>query len=179
MSEIQIVRDGCMITYTGIMFDLFNPKLEYINIADIAHALAHTCRWNGATQSYYSVAEHCCRMFDMVEDRYKPIALFHDAEEAYFGDIIKPLKNMLPANILAAMENLKYMICCNYDIKESEQTVKQLDNDMLVWEHNNIISSYNYHGWDCMTAEDEFLSRYNYLLDNKLIRVFTKDNQTL
>ena len=38
-------------TFTGRRIDLFAPRLEQIDIEDIAHALAHECRYAGMSES--------------------------------------------------------------------------------------------------------------------------------
>jgi hypothetical protein len=91
----KIVLDGCMVTASGFIVDLINPDPETILIDDIAQGLANNCRWNGHTQEFWSVAQHCCMMFDIAPDELKLTHLFHDCEEAYWGDMIKPLKNII------------------------------------------------------------------------------------
>lgn len=82
-----------IVTYTGKLFDIFDPKPELICIEDIAHALANICRFTGHVQKFYSVAEHSVRMALSPELKGHPMArLLHDAAEAYFGDITTPLK---------------------------------------------------------------------------------------
>src|SRR4030042_2014756 len=61
----KIVYDGCMLTVSNILIDLYNPNPETIFIEDIAHGLANNCRWNGHTQKFWSVAQHCCMMYDL------------------------------------------------------------------------------------------------------------------
>ena len=78
-------------TRTGVI-DPFRPRLSDINIEDIAHATANTCRWGGATTEFYSVAEHSIRVAERVSDNLKLAALLHDAAEAYLGDIPTPIK---------------------------------------------------------------------------------------
>lgn len=46
-------------TYTGAKFYPFDPRAEDIHLADIAHHLSLQCRFNGATDKFYSVAQHC------------------------------------------------------------------------------------------------------------------------
>ncbi len=43
-------------TYTGKQFWPLDPRPEDIDIEDIAHALALTCRFNGHCDYFYSVA---------------------------------------------------------------------------------------------------------------------------
>jgi hypothetical protein len=66
-----------------------------IVIEDIAHALSLSCRYNGHTVDFYSVAQHCCLCADLAERVDKQWALLHDAPEAYMGDLVSPLKRQI------------------------------------------------------------------------------------
>jgi hypothetical protein len=155
----KIVYDGCMVTYSGVIVDLFNPKADVICLEDIAHGLAFTCRWNGATKSYFSVAEHCCMMYDRVEPELKATALFHDCEEAYWGDIIKPLKNLLPEDIKVKMRLIRNIIFLKYKIPFIAEEIEAEDFALLQWDLSNLILSNNHTGMDCYNAEKEWLIR--------------------
>lgn len=54
-------------TYTGLKFYPQDPRPEEMCIRDIAHALSMQCRFNGHTQVFYSVGEHCCRVVKLLE----------------------------------------------------------------------------------------------------------------
>lgn len=82
-------------TASGIKFEFLDPKPEQIVIEDIAHALAHQCRFNGHVNKFYSVAEHSIECSGLVPDKYKLQALMHDASEAYITDIASPVKQYL------------------------------------------------------------------------------------
>lgn len=85
-----------IVTYTGKIFDILNPKPELVCIEDIAHALANICRYTGHTRQHYSVAEHSVRMAKSKELEGDPLKrLLHDSAEAYFGDIASPFKKMV------------------------------------------------------------------------------------
>ena len=43
----------CIQTYTGIKFDLVNPKPEMVSPVDIAHALGRLCRFTGHTEPLF------------------------------------------------------------------------------------------------------------------------------
>ena len=159
----KIVLDGCMVTKSGYIVDLMNPDSRTILIEDIAHGLANNCRWNGHTQSFWSVAQHCCMMFDMAPDGLKLTHLFHDAEEAYWSDIIKPLKNILNdkcPEILQRMRDMRKMICDKFSVPYPEEITKKNDFDCLLWEFENIVKSQSVIAWGPKRAEKEWLKRY-------------------
>lgn len=87
----------CVKTYRGIYFDLLDPKAKDVRLADIAHALSLVNRFGGHTPNAYSVAEHSLIVSAQIERRTgrKDLAaagLFHDAAEAYIGDMNGLLK---------------------------------------------------------------------------------------
>lgn len=166
----QIVQDGCMITYTGKLVNLFAFSADSLCIEDIAHGLSNTCRWNGATKTYFSVAEHCCMMHDMVADEFKATALFHDCEEAYWGDIIKPLKKLLPENIRHKMEETRHIIFRAFGVPEITETIEEVDFELLQWDLENTIKYDLHGGLSPIEAKRGFLQRYYQLKTRKIIR---------
>jgi uncharacterized protein len=95
--ELDEQRYGDWIqTYTGGVFWPLDPRPEEVRIEDIAGALAKTCRYNGHTLLFYSVAEHCVLLSRAVEPQYAAWALLHDAAEAYLSDVPSPVKRFLP-----------------------------------------------------------------------------------
>jgi hypothetical protein len=86
----------------GGFFDLLNPDPAAVRASDIAAALSKLCRYTGHTTEFYSVAEHCVLVHDLLwSEGYRgsilPAALLHDAAEAYCTDISAPLKFALRA----------------------------------------------------------------------------------
>lgn len=118
-------------TFTGEMFDVFNPQMEHINLKDISHALSMLCRYGGHCREFYSVAEHCVLMAGHFEKSGEPelarAALLHDATEAYMGDVVRPLKSQLP--LYRDVENrLQRLIFLNYGVySEVPKEVKIAD----------------------------------------------------
>jgi 5'-deoxynucleotidase YfbR-like HD superfamily hydrolase len=90
------MKSNYISTYLGNRFFPLEPRIDDIDIEDIAHGLAYQCRFNGQTRTFYSVAQHSVFVSDLVPDELKPAALLHDAAEAYLGDMVKPLKLLLP-----------------------------------------------------------------------------------
>lgn len=87
-----------MQTYTGQRFYPLDPRVDEIDIGDIAHALSLQCRYGGHVKHFYSVAEHSVLLARHLAD-FGPDAamwaLLHDASEAYAADVIRPLKRHL------------------------------------------------------------------------------------
>jgi 5'-deoxynucleotidase YfbR-like HD superfamily hydrolase len=83
-------------TYKGHRFFPLDPCIDDVDIEDIAHGLAYQCRFNGQTTSFYSVAQHSLLVASIVPEKLRLSALLHDAAEAYLGDIVKPLKILVP-----------------------------------------------------------------------------------
>ena len=84
-------------TFTWRGFDPFNTRADDVDLEDIAHALAMTCRFGGMVPRFYSVAQHAVLVALMVmEASRRPdwalLALHHDSAEAYLGDIPRPIK---------------------------------------------------------------------------------------
>jgi hypothetical protein len=88
-------------TLSGRYIDLANPSPDDVDIRDIAGALSKICRFGAQVERFYSVAEHSvhCALV-AIQDGLPPdgvlAVLMHDAAEAYTGDMVKPLKIMMP-----------------------------------------------------------------------------------
>lgn len=87
-------------TYSGQRFNPLETDLDKIicdiDFRDIAVSLSRIPRFNGATKDFYSVAQHSVMVCDLVPDELKWSALGHDFAEAYLGDIVSPLKALIP-----------------------------------------------------------------------------------
>lgn len=86
---------GWIETQTGQFF-INDPKFD---IDAIAHSLAHIPRFNGHTNTFYSVAEHSIFVAYLMDtlNLGDPLeGLMHDATEAYICDIPSPFKELMP-----------------------------------------------------------------------------------
>lgn len=85
-----------ILTHTGHRFDILDIETNEIRVADIAWSLSNICRFGGHVSAFYSVAEHSLAVALRVPPRDQLQALLHDATEAYLGDVVTPLKRLLP-----------------------------------------------------------------------------------
>ena len=88
-------------TWCGHRFYFLDPDPDTVCIEDIAHSLSLQCRFNGHTTEFYSVAQPSLIVADIVrretdDPRLALTGLLHDAPEAYLGDVVSPLKCLLP-----------------------------------------------------------------------------------
>jgi hypothetical protein len=95
-------------THSGRQYHIQNPSLEEVYIDDIAHALAHQCRFAGQCSRFYSVAEHSVHVSKNVPNQHALVGLLHDATEAYLHDITRPLKGLLPG--YRVLEDLSWFV---------------------------------------------------------------------
>jgi 5'-deoxynucleotidase YfbR-like HD superfamily hydrolase len=79
-------------TYSGAQFSYDHVETNPIYIRDIAHSLAHICRYNGHASEFYSVAQHSMLVASVLPPELQFEGLLHDAAEAYTGDFPAPMK---------------------------------------------------------------------------------------
>lgn len=106
MGEASAQTDFWTETYTGQRFFFSHPEAHTYSLADIAHQLSLVCRFGGSCRFHYSVGQHSLLVADALwRDTGSAIealdGLFHDAAEAYLGDVKKPIKVQLPAYQIA------------------------------------------------------------------------------
>jgi len=129
MASVDRIGDW-MQTYTGRMFWPMDPRPEEICIEDIAHSLSMQCRYAGHCIEFYSVAEHCCLLFDCAPPQFKKWALLHDASEAYLCDVPRPLKPFL-TNYKEAEQKVMEAVRLKFKLPPEPSEVKELDNRIL------------------------------------------------
>jgi hypothetical protein len=161
----KIVLDGCMITFSGIVFDLMNPDPDLILIEDIAHGLAFNSRWNGASKRLFTIAEHSIRVSQHFNEKGTQLTgLFHDAEEAYWGDIIKPLKEIIKINSPEVIEKMRHLRTLIYNkFKIPHWDVSTEDWYELLWDFENLILEDNHIPMSPEDAEMIWLHTYKTL----------------
>lgn len=159
----QTGKSSWLQTGSGGRVSVTRPLVKEINIHDIGVALAKQTRFNGHCSHFYSVAQHCVLggMFvdklglsEAFAKRLKFEFLLHDATEAYVGDLIKPVKIMIPqfAEIERGFEKT---IQKAFGLDPSNKiTIKWLDNAMCAWEKRDLLP--NSEPWPNMIDIEEF-----------------------
>lgn len=124
--------DGTINTFTGKKLSFISPKPEQIDAEDIAHGLAFKGHFAGQTLEFFSIAEHSLLVKRLIPRSLRTsklciAALLHDGSEAYTGDMVKPLKLLLPEfNIFE--ERLMNAISAHFGIDEKIfKSIKQYD----------------------------------------------------
>ena len=134
------VEPGPTITLvSGRRFDFLNPHCSDFDIEDIAHGLAHICRYSGQCRAFYSVAEHSILVADNAGD-FAYEALLHDAAETFIGDVTRPLKQLLLEykRIEAAVQDA-IIVRFGMD-RRFEDTVKHADLRVLAAEQAQVMA---------------------------------------
>ena len=126
-------------TFSGNRFYPLEPRIDRVAIEDIAHGLAYQCRFNGQTREFYSVAQHSLIVAQLVPPPLRMAALLHDAAEAYLGDMVKPLKVLMPAFALLE-ERVGAIIAATFDIDFSDYApIKRADLIALATEKRDLM----------------------------------------
>ena len=137
--------------YSGKLFDISNFTEDEIDIEDIAHALSMTCRFGGHIDAFYSVAEHCCLLSDYFLNQWDcprdaKQALLHDAAEAYVGDHLKPIKDVLKVEYLEGP--IYITIARRFGIEEEVNNyVKEADKRILITEMKDLNPRFDVDDW--------------------------------
>ncbi len=108
---------GWINTRSGKKFFPLAPDIALFDIYDQAGTLAHVARYGGQPRHFYPVALHAWIMSHVVEDRAHVAgksdgyaahlakwALVHDNGEAYYGDVVRPLKMLEQFAFLEVLE---------------------------------------------------------------------------
>ncbi|MCY4471137.1 MAG: hypothetical protein OXC08_20670 [Thiotrichales bacterium] len=138
------MSDTWFISRSGVQWDVLDMRAEDIEWPDVAESLSKTCRFNGHCRHFYSVAQHSQYVADLLPHKYRLYGLLHDAHEAWTGDIIRPVKNLL-GDVIKDIENrLDVLIYQRAGLPYPDQGIKALvkeaDLRMLETERRDLIS---------------------------------------
>jgi len=175
-----------MQTYSGRFYPL-DPRPEEFEIEDIALSLSRINRYNGHNDAPISVAQHSVQCVDLVDimevgteeevHQVKRYMLMHDATEAYVGDMVRPLKSIIPQ--FGEIEAGVWKACVErFEIKLIDpKTIKFYDNLACSWEKRNLCTSYEewprmpvvpdwvpkMASWSAKVSERKFIEMFNEL----------------
>lgn len=157
---------GCIETFSGKYVDPLHMRESDLCIADMGHALANICRFSGHCRTFYSVAEHSVRMYQLANKEFSDVfgvdpyeaqeaavwSILHDAAEVYLCDIPRPLKRNLP-RYKKAEKRIQALIAKRYKLDpELYPVVHILDDWILRAEARDLMPSRG-QGWNWATAE--------------------------
>ena len=125
--------------FSGRKFWPLDPRPDEIDIVDIAHSLSNNCRWGGHSRWFYSIAQHCCMVHDLLPVRSQRAGLLHDASEAYILDMPRPIKYQMP-EYQEIERHLMYAIRAKFGFNITED-VKGADDLALYVEKQSLFSS--------------------------------------
>lgn len=172
-------------TFTGLQFWPLDPRVDQINIEDIAHALSLKCRFAGHCICFYSVAEHSYRVANVIktltsnDPKLTLTALLHDAAEAYTADVVRPVKKFIK-QFGKIEHNLEKVISERFNlIFPFPETIKWADTILLATESRDLMCSppkpWNFNNikpiekkiipWSWDKAEKKFLEMYNEIIN--------------
>lgn len=186
-------------TYSGLYFDLAEPKSDTIRLEDVAHALAHLCRYTGHCSEFYSVAQHCVIVSRYVPRELALAGLLHDAAEAYIGDVARPLKDLMKSmggDYKAIEHRVEAVVEEAFGLPEGildAPEVKNIDTRALLSEKRDLMSD-EPHSWRVWTegyeplptriypvlpktAKQMFLRRYEELTGDPTMRLEERESE--
>ncbi|HEY1080336.1 MAG TPA: HD family phosphohydrolase [Bdellovibrio sp.] len=141
LNRPEIIEKSWVITYSGNRFNILDPNPADVKLEDIACALARQARFNGHTRFFFSVGQHSCLGAEISPT--KEIALhmlFHDATEAYVGDLVSPVKALLP-DFEIIESRIHWAISQAFGLEYPlPKVVKQIDRRLLATEVRDLIT---------------------------------------
>lgn len=188
LNKLSMYNKDVYLTTGKNIIHPFAPRMEELDINEIAHALSMNCRYNGHCNKFYSVASHSIAVVKELQRKgysseIQLIGLLHDASEAYICDIPRPLKPFL-TNYHIIEKNLQDLIYLKFtggipcDIDRS--IINKVDIDIYYRECELFVDNpfwldeegyeldkdvINPEADEPQTAEEKFLEQYNRLVN--------------
>jgi len=132
---------------SGGYFDIADPRPGQFTFADVAGALSKICRFGGQIDRFYSVAEHlwhCAEQAarDGLSGEAQRAVLLHDAAEAFIGDVVKPLKVMLP-EYAAIEQKVEDCIALKFGVSFRlwQEEIRKVDRELLIAERHGLFTA--------------------------------------
>jgi uncharacterized protein len=126
-----------IITASGKKINIFNPDVTIVNDLEIACSLSKVCRFNGQCSYFYSNLLHSINVSLLCKTKIgQQAALKHEFSEAFYGDVIHPIKYTTHLDVYRILEKqfqkLIYLKDLGISVEPAE--VKYADNVALLIE---------------------------------------------
>lgn len=166
-SRIKLMSNG--------FFDFVDISQSEFDITDIAHNLSRICRYTGAIEKHFSVAQHSVIVSYAVSKEHALAALLHDASESFMNDLNSPLKALLPG-YKRLEKKVEKEIFKRFGLKfPMHPSIKVADTNILQAENYYLRGIDNKLGpyfkkivpWTAEKAKREFMKRYIELTEGK------------
>lgn len=141
LNKPEVIEKSWVVTLSGNRFSILKPEPDAIRIEDIACALARQARFNGHTRFFYSVGQHSCLGAQVSPTKEVALQmLFHDATETYIGDLVSPVKALLP-DFEIIESRIHWAIAKKFGLEfPAPKIVKQIDRRLLATEVRDLIT---------------------------------------
>jgi len=164
---------ACIVTYTGIMFDIMEPTPEMIDIIDIAHSGSQMNRYTGHCRFPYPVAQHSRLGSYLVPREHALRFLLHDASESYISDVNRPLKHFTKVGeeYRKVEAPLQEAIYAKFGIFGPDpECIHDIDNQMLYAEKAQLMAATEWGTrWSLDRKEAPVIIVETSFLENKLL----------
>ena len=138
--------DPYIITTSGKHIHFMHPEPEDIMLEDIAVGLSKAQRFCGHLTQEYSVAAHSLNVEALCTE-YKAEALFHDAAEAYTGDITAPLKYCLGPVVEVIQHKLNIAIAERFKLTYPWPAEVIDADDSMLFTEAYFLGNWAFHHW--------------------------------
>lgn len=141
LNKADIIEKSWVVTLSGQRFNILKPEPTDVRLEDIACSLARQARFNGHTRFFYSVGQHSCLGAQVSPTKdIGLLMLFHDATEAYIGDLVSPVKRLLP-DFEIIESRIHWAICQRFGLElPTPKVIKQIDRRLLATEVRDLIT---------------------------------------
>lgn len=144
---------------SGAYFDYLDPSNSPMLPIDIANSLSKIARSGGHSTGVlpYTVAQHCVLAAKAAPWGFKFEALMHDAPEFVTGDMMTPLKQLLP-DFMNIEERITHAMNVRYCLPlEMSPEVKEVDIRMACTEKRDVMPpDAPGEGWDSLDGIEPY-----------------------
>lgn len=173
-----------ILTYTKKEFYPLEPKIQDIDIIDIAHALSLLCRANGHFKHFYSVGLHSINC--AYEARARGYSnnvilgcLLHDGSEAYLADITRPVKKHLHKylEVEDVLQGKIFEKWIPHLTDEEKKLIFEIDDAILYYEFINLFGEKIFEYVPKLQSEPRFEYIEFSKVEHEFLELFNKLNQ--